>query len=391
MKQAVILAAGEGRRLKPFTVNKPKGMISIAGKPIIQNVIESLAANGIRDIIIVVGYQKEKIFDYIGDGKQFGVDIRYINQYKQIGTADALAQAKGLADKEFLVLSGNRLISPETIAAVIQVPPPVIVVKRVEDPSRYGVVELKNGKLLQIIEKPANPSGDLINAGIYLFNERIFDYMELELNLPEVLNDMIETGETITAIETPEMWLDAVYPWDILSLNATILQKTSSSQNGIIEPGVTLKGPVLIGDGTVIRSNSYIAGPVRIGKGCEIGPNVCIFPATSIANNVVISPFTEVRNSVIGDDVSIASGAIIQDSVIDEGCVIGPQFNACSSEADVKIDDQHYTVKTGIMMGKSCRLGSTVVAEAGTIIGNHSQIKALKCISGNLPDKSLVV
>jgi UDP-N-acetylglucosamine diphosphorylase / glucose-1-phosphate thymidylyltransferase / UDP-N-acetylgalactosamine diphosphorylase / glucosamine-1-phosphate N-acetyltransferase / galactosamine-1-phosphate N-acetyltransferase len=391
MKQAVILAAGEGRRLKPFTINKPKAMIAIAGKPIIQYVIESLAANGIRDIIIVVGYQKEKIFDYIGEGKQFGVEIRYVNQDKQIGTADALAHARGLTDKEFLVLSGNRLISPETLAPIIKASPPAVVIKRVENPSRYGVVELRDGKMLRIVEKPANPSGDIINAGIYSFNERVFNYMELELNFPEVLNNMIEAGEPFSAIETPEMWEDTVYPWDILSLNATILQKTSSSQNGVIEPNVTLKGPVFISPGTIIRSNSYIAGPVMIGKGCEIGPNVCIFPASSIANNVVISPFSEIRNSIIGDDVSIASGAIIQDSVIDEGCVIGPQFNACSGEADVKVDDEHHTVKIGIMMGRSCRLGSTVVAEAGTIIGNYSQIKSLKSLNGNFADKSLVV
>jgi NDP-sugar pyrophosphorylase family protein len=171
MKQAVILAAGEGRRLKPFTVSKPKAMIDIAGKPIIQYVIESLATNGIRDIVIVVGYQKEKIFDYIGDGKQLGVEIRYVNQDKQIGTADALARAKGLTGKEFLVLSGNRLISPETIAPLANINPSAILVKRVENPSRYGVVEVKEGQISFIIEKPAIPTSDIINAGIYAFDD----------------------------------------------------------------------------------------------------------------------------------------------------------------------------------------------------------------------------
>jgi UDP-N-acetylglucosamine diphosphorylase / glucose-1-phosphate thymidylyltransferase / UDP-N-acetylgalactosamine diphosphorylase / glucosamine-1-phosphate N-acetyltransferase / galactosamine-1-phosphate N-acetyltransferase len=391
MKQAVILSAGEGRRLKPFTENKPKAMIYIAGKPIIQYVIESLAAIGIRDIVMVVGYQKEKIFDYFGEGKPFGVEISYVSQDKQIGTANALSYARGFTDKEFLVLSGNRLISPETLAPIVGATVTTVVTKRVQNPFRYGVVELKDGKIIRIVEKPVNPSSDIINAGIYVFNDSIFNHMEMELNLPDVINNMAARGETIRAVEDNEMWLDTVYPWDILNLNAMILQKMSSAQNGTIEPNVTFKGPVLIGAGTVIRSNTYIMGPVRIGKGCEIGPNACIFPATSIANNVVISPFTEIRNSVIADDVSIGSGAIIQDSVIDEGCIIGPQFNACSNEADVKIDDEHHTIKTGTMMGKSCRLGSTVVAEAGTIIGNYSQVKALKAISGNFPDRSLIV
>jgi NDP-sugar pyrophosphorylase family protein len=94
MKQAVILAAGEGRRLKPFTINKSKAMLSIAGQPIIRYVIESLAANGIREIVIVVGCYKEQIFDYVGDGQHFGAAVTYITQSKQLGTAHALCQAR---------------------------------------------------------------------------------------------------------------------------------------------------------------------------------------------------------------------------------------------------------------------------------------------------------
>ncbi len=153
MKQAVILAAGEGRRLKPFTVNKPKAMLSIAGKPIIQYVLESLAENGIRDIIFIVGYHKEQIFDYIGDGKQFGVEAKFITQSKQLGTAHALAQAKGATEEEFLVLPGDKLISPETVAQLIKAQVPAILVKREENPSRYGVVTVQDGKLIQYCGK----------------------------------------------------------------------------------------------------------------------------------------------------------------------------------------------------------------------------------------------
>jgi UDP-N-acetylglucosamine diphosphorylase / glucose-1-phosphate thymidylyltransferase / UDP-N-acetylgalactosamine diphosphorylase / glucosamine-1-phosphate N-acetyltransferase / galactosamine-1-phosphate N-acetyltransferase len=283
------------------------------------------------------------------------------------------------------------LISPETISSFINYTQTAILIKRVEDPSRYGVVEVKGDNIVGITEKPSNPASDIINAGIYAFNDVVFNYMESELNIPDAINNMIANGESIKALETNQMWLDTVYPWDILSLNAMILQNTHSGQNGIIEPGVILKGPILIGTDTVIHSNSYIVGPVMIGKGCEIGPDVCIFPATCIANNVVISPFSEIRNSVIGDDVNISSSAIIQDSVIDEGCIIGPQFNACSNNAEIKIDEEYHTVKTGTMMGRSCRLGSTVITEAGTIIGNHTQVKALKLLNGNIPDRSLVV
>ena len=103
MKQAVILAAGEGRRLRPFTVNKPKAMLSIAGKPTLQYTIEALAHNGIRDLVLVVGYRREHIFDCMGSGEQFGVKIIYINQEKQLGTADALLQVESVVDDKFVV------------------------------------------------------------------------------------------------------------------------------------------------------------------------------------------------------------------------------------------------------------------------------------------------
>lgn len=391
MKQAVILAAGEGLRLKPFTVNKPKAMISIAGKPIIQYVIEALAANGIRDIILIVGHQKEQIFDYIGDGKQFGVEVKYITQEHQLGTGHALARADGSTDEEFLVLAGNKLITAETIAQIVKIEPPGILIKMVKDPSGYGIVVFKEGKIAGIDEKPVHAESSYISTGIYAFNRHFFKFIESELSLPEAINNMLIQGERMDVVETDQAWLDMVYPWDILTLNSLLLQNIKSSQNGIIESGVYLKGNVLIGKDTLVRSNSYIVGPVVIGKGCEIGPNVCIFPATSIGDNVTIASFTEIKNSVIEGDVYIGPKSLIQDTVIDSGCVIGAQFNASSDEAEVKIDHEYHTVKTGAILGRSCRIGTAVTVQAGTIFGNYCQVRPLKLASGTIPDRSLLV
>jgi len=151
-----------------------------------------------------------------------------------------------------------------------------------------------------------------------------------------------------------------------------------------------MRGLVSVGKDTIIRSNSYIVGPVVIGDNCDIGPNVCILPATSIGDNVIISPFSDIKNSVIGNDVNIGSGCIIHDSVIDKGCVIREHFTAGSGQAEVKVDDEHHLVTVGAMLGEGCSLGNGVVAQPGVIIGNYSQIQALKLISGRLPDRSLV-
>ncbi len=176
MKQAVILAAGEGQRLRPFTVNKPKVMLSIAGKPILNYVVESLAQNGIRNIVLVVGYRKEQVFDYIGSGQQLGVDITYITQEKQLGTAHALAQAKDATEGEFLVLPGDNLIEADAIARFVAVKPEAVLVKRVDNPARYGVVTIAKGMVKGIVEKPKEAKSNVISTGTYAFTKQIFNF-----------------------------------------------------------------------------------------------------------------------------------------------------------------------------------------------------------------------
>ncbi|MFC1931567.1 bifunctional sugar-1-phosphate nucleotidylyltransferase/acetyltransferase [Chloroflexota bacterium] len=391
MKQAVILAAGEGQRLRPFTVNRPKVMLFIAGKPILQYVIEALAKNGIRDIVLVVGYHKEQVFDYMGSGEKFGIDLTYVTQERQLGTAHALAQAKEVLEDEFLVLPGDNLIEADTIARFVTIKPEAILVKRVDDPARYGVVATDRGMVKEVIEKPSEAASNVVSTGIYAFTNKILDFVEPELNLPDVLNKMIAQGHSITAKETDGTWLDVIYPWDILNLNDAILCQIQASLGGTVESNVSLKGQVLVGKDTVIRSNSYIAGPVVIGDGCDIGPNVCVLPATSIGNNVVISPFTEIKNSVVGDDVNIGSCCTIQDSVIDKGCILKGHFTACSGQSEVRVNHEHHLVNVGVVLGEGCNLGNSVVAKPGAIVGNYSQIQPLKVLSGRLPDRSLVV
>lgn len=390
MKQAVILAAGEGQRLRPFTVTKPKAMLTVASRPILAYVVESLVQNGIRNIVLVVGYKKEQIFDYMGSGEQFGIDLTYVTQDKQLGTAHALAQAKGAVEDEFLVLPGNKLIEAETIAEFANIQPQAVLVKRVDNPIRYGVVTVENGVVTNIIEKPREAVSSLTSTGIYAFSRAIFQFVEGELTMPDALNYMIAQGEILRAYETDGTWLDVVYPWDVISLNAAVIHKIPMSVDGTIEHGVNISGLVSVGRDTIIRSNSYIVGPVVIGEGCQIGPNACILPATSIGRNVVISPFTEIENSVIGDDVNIGAGSIIQDSVIDRGCIIGGHFTACSDETQVRINGELHHVKVGAMLGEGCNLGNSVTVQPGAIIGNYARIKPLKLISDVVPDRSLV-
>jgi UDP-N-acetylglucosamine diphosphorylase/glucosamine-1-phosphate N-acetyltransferase len=390
MKQAIILAAGEGQRLRPFTVNRPKAMLSIADKPILQYIIEALSQNGIRNIVLTVGYRKEQVYDYFGSGERCGVNITYVTQVPQLGTAHALMQVKDVVEDEFLVLSGDNLIEASTIADFVQVKPETLMVKRVANPVRYGVVNIEGGEIQDIVEKPVEAKSNLVNTGIYAFTKNIFKFTEDVLDIPDALNNMLAADYTINARETDGTWLDVVYPWDIISLNEAVLKNIGVSLGGTIETGVSLRGSVVVGVGSVIRSGSCIYGPVVIGSGCDIGPQVCIMPATSIGDNVIISPFTEIKNSVIGDDVAVGPGCVITDSVIDKGCVLQGRFTALGGPSEVRINGESPTVNVGVIMGEECRIDSNVTAQPGVIVGNYCQVQMMKVLSRRLPDRSLV-
>ena len=391
IEQAVVLAAGEGQRLRPFTASKPKVMIPIANKPILRYVIEAAAMNGIRKIVVVVGYRKDQVIDYFGSGEHFGVEIDYVEQKQQLGTAHALKQVQGRVSGMFLALSGDNIIEPDTISELTRAKTTTILAKEQEFISKYGVIEAQDGIVSGIMEKPREALSHLVNTGIYAFGDEIFGLIDQETDLTSVIVNMTGLGHKVRVCEATGTWLDVVYPWDMLRLNDSALAKISPSTGGSIESGVNSKGLVSIGEGTTVRSNSYIVGPVTIGENCDIGPSVCILPSTSIGDNVCISPFTTIANSILSHGVEIGPSSHIQDSIIDRGCRIRGHFVAQSDEAEIRMDDEYHRVHIGAMLGENCTIGNSVVASPGIIIGNRSRIKALKTLETSIPDESLVM
>ncbi len=391
IKQAVILAAGEGERLRPFTALKPKVMIPVANKPILQFVVEALARSGIRNIVMVVGYRKEQVLDLFGSGERFDVDINYVFQEQQLGTAHALRQAKDAVGDRFLVLPGDNLIKAETLSSIIQAESATILIKEQENVSKYGVVIARGGVVEAIEEKTKEARSNLVNTGIYMFNREIFDFAEGELDLTSALGNMIAWGSPVAAQETWGSWLDVVYPWDILKVNDAALRTIDATAAGSIERGVILKGLVSVGRDTVIRSNTYIVGPVIIGDNCEIGPSVCILPATSIGDNTVVSSFTQIENCAIGANVQIGPSSTIDDSVIDHGSRLKGHLIARSGEVEVKVEGEYHRVEVGAMLGEYCNMDGGVNINPGVLVGNHTQVKAMKLLERDIPDGSLVV
>ena len=397
IKKAVILAAGEGSRLRPFTEDTPKVMLPIANKPILEYVIEALAENNIRNIILVVGYKKESIMSYFGDGNKWNVEINYVFQEKQIGTAHALLQAKKYVDDEFLVLPGDNIVGKECIAKLVREKENALIVEESELPSKYGVVKISDGYISQFEEKPVVAETNIISTGIYKFKPDIIDLVqqfvnEGKNNLTDVIQHLIESGEKIKGIKGNGKWKDAVYPWDLLKMNADALREISPQHAGKLEENVVIKGRVSIGEDTIIHSGCYIMGPVIIGKGCEIGPNACIFPSTSIGNNVTLYPFSEIRGAIIMDDVTMGSSSYVSKSVIGKGTKIESHFSTIAGNALIEVENEIHRVKgIGAFIGGDCEIGANVAIEAGVIIGKNCEISSHKLINKNLGSGSKVI
>jgi len=393
--KVVILAAGEGKRLRPFTETMPKVMLPIANKPVLEYVFDAVKKCGIDEIIVVVGYKKEVIMKYFKNYKD--IKITYVIQDKQLGTAHALLQAKNKIDDSFIVISGDNIIDSNSILKIINDESEYsILIKEHSHQSKYGVVFVEKTILKELVEKPKEEVGKFISTGIYKLPFRVFDEIE-ELtsqgiySLSSVIQSIIEKNITINTI-IADLWMDIVYPWDFISVNEVMIHHFPTSKSGVIEKGAVIKGPVFIGNDTTIYSGCYIVGPVIIGSGCEIGPNACIFPSTTIGDNSVIRPFCEIRNSIIMEDVHISSNSYISNSIIAKGNFIRNNFSNITGEATVETEKEFEKLKNiGVMIGEDCTIGSNVVIDPGVIIGIRCEIGSLKRISKNIPSDSKVI
>ena len=396
--KAVVLAAGEGIRLRPLTLYKPKVMIRVANKPILEYVVRALARNRVKDILMIVGYRRERIMTYFEDGQKFGVNIEYEVQEKQLGTAHALSLAEGKVGDSFLVLPGDNIADPSIVRDLMASEAPYsIAVTESNLPSKYGVVLLRGKQVTRIVEKPDSLLGNLISTGIFHLSGKIFDHVRQcaeqgSHDMTAVFQSLIDGGEKIAALKTSARWSDVVYPWDLLDLNARVLGEGGEAAAGTIESGVHMRGNVQIGEGSVIRSGTYIEGPVRIGRGCDIGPNVCLLPSVSIGDNVQIQSSTQIRNSLIMSDVTIGSGGLISHSVVGDGSRLGAHFVAGADKAQVLLDKEIHNVPClGVIMGEDTTVGNCVTVDPGVFIGSSCRIASLKNISRMVPDNTSVV
>lgn len=399
MVQCVILAAGEGKRMRPLTGSRPKVMIPVANRPMLEHLICAVRNTGISDFVVVVGYEEAAVRHYFGDGSSFGVKIRYVTQKRQKGTGDAVMSAKPHISGRFLLLNGDMILSEEDIRQILGCSGPTLGVCESDHPQDYGVVTIQGDMVTGLVEKSEHPQSDLINAGIYLFDPEIFTHLSTitpsprgELELTDALIPLINTGD-LKAVILPS-WADMGSPWDLLDANEALLKSLKYEILGEVEEGVVLKGAVFIGKGTVVKAGTYIEGPCIIGEDCKIGPHAYIRGSTSIGNNCHIGHGIELKNSIIMSRSNIPHLNYVGDSVIGSGC----NFGAGTIVANLRHDKQTVKIggidtrrkKLGAIIGDNVLFGINCSVNTGAVIGNGSKFAPQSYVDGIIGDNSVV-
>jgi glucose-1-phosphate thymidylyltransferase len=383
--QAVILAAGEGKRVRPLTWSRPKAMIPVANRPIIAYTIDALVKNGIRDIVVVVGYRKEQVTRYLN---QLDIPVTVVVQEKQLGTAHALLQAKSEISENFLLLPGDNYIDAQSVARIKDTKN-ALLVKEHPHPSNFGVVTVSEGRAESIVEKPEHAASFQVSTGIYSLDSEVFGRIKSN-DMTDVIAGMIDSGVIVRAIPADD-WQDAIYPWDLLTLNQRLLKHLPAAREGVTSRHATITGPVQIGRGSVVGPNTVITGPVIIGDNCTIGPNSCILPNTSIGSRVTIDPLCLVGNSIVMDDTCIGSHSRITDAVIGERCTLADHTSTGQHDGLLEIEGVPVHTGFGAIIGDNVRCGPFSCI-CNSILGNNVSSEGdRKMISRTIPDGTLVI
>lgn len=336
--KAVILAGGEGTRLHPLTQDRPKVMVPVVNRPLLEHTLAHLKRHHVDNIVLALCHLPDVIQSHFGDGSALGVNVCYVVEGSPLGTAGAVKNACQLIDSVCFVLNGD-IFTDLDLSAMLEFhrrnkAKVTIALTAVEDPSSYGLVETDaQGRVRAFIEKPKSVSGNtgLINAGTYILEPEVLDYIPAGKHFMferDLFPYLISIGEPVYGFQSQAYWIDVGTPERYLQLHRDLLLgrvpgcATVSSASGAIQVGdgsviretCKLTGPVVIGGGCTVEHGARLVGPVVIGEGCYIGRGGVVEGAV-LWRGVRVGEKARVTNSVVGDNVAIADGARVKDGV----------------------------------------------------------------------------
>jgi len=394
---AVILCAGRGKRLLPLTENRPKPMLPVGGKPILEHIIEKVEEL-VDNIFLVVKYRKGTVIDHFRDHPK----VKFVEQGALEGTGYALLSAKDYLEDEFLVINGD-IIFEDNLRGLLPYENAIGLVE-VENPEDFGVVILDDeGNVVEIEEKPRNPKSNLINGGVYKFQSDILDILENlepsergEIELTDAIKKLIQERR-IKGVKLKGYWNDIGRPWDLLDSNRYVLKSIKRDIRGKIGRNVVIEGNVVVEEGAVIRHNTVIEGPALIKAGAVVGPLAYIRPYTVLMEDTFVGNSCEIKNSIVMGNTRIPHLSYVGDSIIGENCNLG-----CNTiTANLRFDDKPVKVnikgkvvesvrKLGVIMGDNVKTGVQVSFMPGVKVGSNSWIGANLLVDRDVESNTFV-
>jgi glucose-1-phosphate thymidylyltransferase len=394
VQTAVVLAAGEGTRLRPLTRNRPKPMLPAANRPILEHVLDALVEASLRRIILVVGYRRERVQEHFGPSYR-DVRLDYVVQRKQLGSGHALLQAREAVDGPVLVVNGDRVIEASSVRDVCDTferesARAAMAVLERQDASQYGAVTLRDRDIESLVEKPDTDDYRLINAGIYAFDPAIFEAIEEtpreagELGLTDTISRLVDR-ERVRGVRTGGLWVDATYPWDLLEVAAEVL-----ARGRVAEPRSTER--VWVDDDATVHADATLRDPVVVGSDCELAPGAVVGPNAALGRNVTVGPNATVERSVLDTDARVSAGSTLRDAVLGQDVHLGAATTIPGGPGDVRVgtdvfEDQHL----GAVVADRTRARGGVSVEPGTLVGPNVTIGTGAHVRGTVPEGAEVV
>lgn len=376
--KAVILAGGKGIDLHPLTQTRPKPMITLLGKPLLEYLIVELKEVGLTDILIVTGYKGEQIRNHFKKGRDFGVTIQYAEQGEKEGIEAALVAAEESVnnDTEFLLLFGdivseNGLIQ-RTLNAFENTQADMAMALTLQgDKGDFGIVEIDSMGFVKkagLKEERTTSSGNYIDAGCFVMLSDILEDIKQGKSLTQAINTRIESGAKVAAAIWEKEWYDIGKPWNIIQANMMLLSKVQESRISkgvILESNVVLKGVVIIKENTVISSGTVLNGPIYIGPNTYIGNNVLIRDHSSIGEKSLVGFGSEIKNSVLFNGTKIYRLCYVGDSVLGADTILSSGVITVNTETPRKKIEMTIggkKIKTnlqklGAIIGDKCEIG----------------------------------
>lgn len=380
-RHAIVLAAGEGSRLRPLVKTRPKPMLPVANRPILHHVVDALSAAGVTRVTLVVGYRRERVQSYFQDGAHFGVDIDYAFQDALLGTSHALACARVRDDvDDVLVVSGDNTVDAQLVRDLRDAGNGACVAgKPSATPSRYGVITTRGDLIQRIEEQPRDATSIMVSTGAYRLPRKVIDRMPELLRgghagIPQALQALIDEGEAVRLVESRGTWMDAVHPWDLLSMNARLLATTPRAATPMR-----------------IHSHAHVDETCLLGQGASVGPHAVVTGATSVGRNVSVGAGAIVDGCILMDDAVVGAGSVLRNTIVGEGARLMERVTALSGPTEVRASDGLHALRDfGCVIGPDVTLGGAVTLAPGVLVGSGARIAHGRTIERNAEDGAII-